>query len=72
MTVSAPAPEGPLSPRELEVLQLVAAGCTNEEIGTRLFIALDTVKGHNRKIFEKLDARTRTEAVANARSLKLL
>jgi LuxR family maltose regulon positive regulatory protein len=67
-----PTTEGPLSPRELEVLQLVAAGCTNEEIGTRLFIALDTVKGHNRKIFEKLDARSRTEAVATARSLNLL
>jgi LuxR family maltose regulon positive regulatory protein len=72
LTPAAPTSEGPLSPRELEVLQLVAAGCTNDEIGTRLFIALDTVKGHNRKIFEKLDARTRTEAVATARSLKLL
>ena len=41
----------PLSQRELEVLQLVAEGLSNREIGERLFLALDTVKGHNRKIF---------------------
>jgi len=62
----------PLSPRELEVLQLIAQGLSNDEIGKRLFLALDTVKGHNRKIYEKLQVQRRTEAVARARELGLL
>jgi LuxR family maltose regulon positive regulatory protein len=62
----------PLSQRELEVLHLIAQGCSNDEIGERLFIALDTVKGHNRKIFGKLQVQRRTEAVARARALGLL
>jgi len=63
---------GLLSHRELEVLQLVADGLSNEAIGERLFVALDTVKGHNRRIFEKLQVSRRTEAVAAARRLGLL
>ncbi len=62
----------PLSPRELEVLQLIAQGLSNDEIGKRLFLALDTVKGHNRKIFDKLQVQRRTEAVARARELDLI
>jgi LuxR family maltose regulon positive regulatory protein len=62
----------PLSQRELEVLQLIAQGLSNGEIGERLFLALDTVKGHNRKIFDKLQVQRRTEAVARARELGLL
>jgi LuxR family maltose regulon positive regulatory protein len=62
----------PLSPRELEVLQLVAQGLSNQEIGERLFLALDTVKGHNRNIFSKLQVQRRTEAIARARELGLL
>ena len=62
----------PLSPRELEILDLIAQGLTNREIGQRLFIALDTVKGHNRRIFSKLQVHRRTEAVARARELDLL
>jgi LuxR family maltose regulon positive regulatory protein len=62
----------PLSERELEVLELVAQGLTNREIGGRLFLALDTVKGHNRRIFAKLQVQRRTEAVARARELGLL
>ena len=62
----------PLSSRELEVLQLIAEGLSNGEIGKRLFLALDTVKGHNRKIFDKLGVQRRTEAVARARELGLL
>jgi LuxR family maltose regulon positive regulatory protein len=62
----------PLSPRELEVLHLVAEGLSNREIGESLFIALDTVKGHNRSIFGKLQVHRRTEAVARARELGLL
>jgi LuxR family maltose regulon positive regulatory protein len=62
----------PLSPRELEVLRLIAQGLSNREICARLFLALDTVKGHNRKIFGKLDVQSRTEAMARARELDLL
>ncbi len=62
----------PLSQRELEVLRLIAQGLSNQEISTRLFLALDTVKGHNRRIFEKLQVQRRTEAVARARELGLL
>jgi LuxR family transcriptional regulator, maltose regulon positive regulatory protein len=62
----------PLSARELEVLQLIAQGFSNEAIGARLFLALSTVKGHNRNIFEKLQVQSRTEAVARARELGLL
>lgn len=62
----------PLSERELEVLRLVAQGLSNQEIGARLFLALDTVKGHNRRIYDKLGVQRRTEAVARARELGLL
>ena len=62
----------PLSPREVEILQLVAKGLSNREIGERLFLALDTVKGHNRRIFEKLQVQRRTEAIAKARALNML
>jgi LuxR family maltose regulon positive regulatory protein len=65
-------PVDPLTDRELEVLQLVAEGLTNREIGERLYLALDTVKGHNRRIFGKLQASTRTEAVSRAREARLL
>jgi LuxR family transcriptional regulator, maltose regulon positive regulatory protein len=61
----------PLSPRELEVLGLIAQGLSNQEICERLFLALDTVKGHNRRIFEKLQVQRRTEAIARARELNL-
>jgi LuxR family maltose regulon positive regulatory protein len=62
----------PLSERELKVLQLIAQGFSNREIGERLFLALSTVKGHNRNIFGKLEVHRRTEAVARARELGLL
>jgi LuxR family maltose regulon positive regulatory protein len=62
----------PLSQRELKILQLIAQGLSNREIGERFFLALDTVKGHNRKIFDKLQVQSRTEAVARARELGLL
>jgi LuxR family maltose regulon positive regulatory protein len=73
--VPAPGPQPliePLSQRELEVLRLIAQGLSNHEIGARLFLALDTVKGHNRRIFDKLQVQRRTEAVARARELGLL
>jgi LuxR family maltose regulon positive regulatory protein len=56
----------------LEVLRLIAQGLSNREIGERLFLAVDTVKGHNRRTFAKLMVRRRTEAVAKARSLGIL
>jgi LuxR family maltose regulon positive regulatory protein len=62
----------PLSPRELEVLQLVAQGLSNREISERLFLALSTVKTHNRNIFGKLQVNRRTEAIVRARELGLL
>lgn len=62
----------PLTPRELEVLRLIAMGLSNQEICARLFLALDTVKGHNRRIFEKLQVQRRTEAIARARALGLV
>ena len=65
-------PVEPLSPRELEVLRLIAQGLSNGEISQRLFLAMSTVKGHNLRIFGKLQAKSRTEAVARARELGLL
>src|SRR5579871_2840589 len=62
----------PLSPREVEVLRLIAQGLSNQEISERLVLALSTVKGHNLKIFGKLQVERRTEAVARARELGLL
>jgi LuxR family transcriptional regulator, maltose regulon positive regulatory protein len=62
----------PLSHRELEVLHLIAQGLSNQEISERLVLALDTVKGHNRSIFGKLQVQRRTEAIARARELGLL
>lgn len=61
----------PLSQRELEVLRLIAQGLSNRAISGRLFLALDTVKGHNRHIFGKLQVQSRTEAIARARALGL-
>jgi LuxR family transcriptional regulator, maltose regulon positive regulatory protein len=62
----------PLSQRELEVLRLIAQGLSNQEISQRLFLALNTVKGHNQKIYSKLQVQSRTEAIARARELDLL
>jgi LuxR family maltose regulon positive regulatory protein len=61
-----------LSARELEVLGLIAAGCTNKEIGNELVIAIGTVKRHTVNIFTKLDVKNRTEAVAKAREVGIL
>jgi len=62
----------PLSEREIEVLQLIAQGLSNREISEQLFVALSTVKGHNLRIFSKLQVQRRTEAVARARELGLI
>jgi LuxR family maltose regulon positive regulatory protein len=62
----------PLSSRELELLQLVSMGRSNQEIAQELFVAIGTVKKHLNNIFGKLGVSNRTQAVARARELKLL
>jgi LuxR family maltose regulon positive regulatory protein len=61
-----------LSSREMAVLQLIAQGCSNQEISDCLFISLHTVKTHARHINSKLGVGRRTQAVARAKSLGLL
>lgn len=61
-----------LTQREREVLRLLADGCSNEEIGRRLFISPETVRTHIRKAMTKLGADTRTQAVAKALRLSLI
>jgi LuxR family maltose regulon positive regulatory protein len=62
----------PLSERELEVLNLIAQGLTNQEISARLYLSLNTVKAHTRNIYSKLNVNNRTQATNKARSLGLL
>lgn len=61
-----------ITPRELEVLQLVARGLSNREIGDTLFVSENTVKTHCSRVFDKLGARRRTEAVQRSKELGLL
>ena len=61
-----PEPASTLSSREVEVLQLFADGCSTIEVGQKLFISAKTVKNHLVSIYEKLDARDRTQAVLTA------
>jgi LuxR family maltose regulon positive regulatory protein len=62
----------PLSERELEVLQLIAEGLTNQEVATELYLSLHTVKVHARNIFTKLAVKNRAQAVARGRALGIL
>jgi LuxR family maltose regulon positive regulatory protein len=62
----------PLSPRELDVLRMLAAGLTNTEIAAQLFISPETVKKHTGSIYGKLGVGNRTQAAARARELDLL
>jgi DNA-binding NarL/FixJ family response regulator len=83
--VAAPAPPPPggvpdrrrveelgLTPRELEILGLMAAGLSNREIAERLFVSENTVKTHSSRLFEKLGARRRTQAVQLGRAKALI
>jgi LuxR family maltose regulon positive regulatory protein len=62
----------PLSEREIQVLELIAEGLTNQEIASRLFLSQHTIKAHTRNIYGKLDVHSRTEAVARCRALGIL
>jgi LuxR family maltose regulon positive regulatory protein len=61
-----------LSEREIEVVQLIARGLTNQEIAARLFLSLNTVKVHTRNIYGKLGVNNRTQAAARAIGLGIL
>lgn len=61
-----------LSKRELEILNLMAQGLSNEEIAARIFVSLSTVKSHNQNLFAKLDVKRRMQAVEKARSMNLI
>ncbi|MBL0937800.1 MAG: response regulator transcription factor [Gemmatimonadaceae bacterium] len=61
-----------VTPRELEILGLLADGLSNREIGERLFVSENTVKTHTSRLFEKLDVRRRTQAVQRGQQLGLI
>jgi len=61
-----------LSRRELEILQMMATGMSNQEIANDLFISLSTVKSHVSSVFTKLDVVRRTQAIEKAKSLKII
>jgi DNA-binding CsgD family transcriptional regulator len=61
-----------LTPREVEVLQLLAAGQANKEMARTMGVSPNTVKTHLARLFEKLGASSRTEAIARARALGIL
>jgi len=61
-----------LSKRELEILNLLARGYSNQEIATKLFVSVSTVKTHIQNLFEKLDVKRRIQAVEKAKRLNLI
>ncbi|MEO7214397.1 LuxR C-terminal-related transcriptional regulator [Mucilaginibacter sp.] len=61
-----------LSRRELEVLQLMARGLSNQQIAEELFVSLNTIKTHSSKVFEKLEVQRRTQAIEKAKRLSLI
>jgi two-component system, NarL family, response regulator LiaR len=61
-----------ISKRELEVLQLMSEGYSNIEIAEKLFVSLNTIKTHTSKLFEKLEAKRRTQAIEKAKRLNLI
>ncbi|HRI24837.1 MAG TPA: LuxR C-terminal-related transcriptional regulator [Ferruginibacter sp.] len=61
-----------VSKRELEVLELMAQGCSNQEIASRLYLSLSTIKTHSSNLFEKLDVKRRTQAIEKAKKLSLI
>jgi len=61
-----------LSSRELEVLQLIADGLSNQQIAGRLFVSLNTIKTHTANLFLKLEVERRTQAIEKAKRLSLI
>ena len=61
-----------ITPRELEILQLIAAGLSNKEIAERVHVSENTVKTHSSRVFDKLGARRRTQAVQLGKELRLI
>jgi len=61
-----------LSSRELEVLQLMAAGKSNQEIADALFLSLNTIKTHSSRLFEKMEVKRRTQAIELGKKLSLI
>ena len=61
-----------ITPRELEILGLIASGLSNREIGEKLFVSENTVKTHSARLFDKLGARRRTQAVQLGKSAGLI
>jgi DNA-binding CsgD family transcriptional regulator len=61
-----------ITPRELEILELIAEGLSNKEIAARVFVSENTVKTHSSRVFDKLGARRRTQAVQLGKELRLI
>ncbi|HLW97760.1 MAG TPA: response regulator transcription factor [Candidatus Acidoferrales bacterium] len=61
-----------ITPRELEILELIAQGMSNREIAEKLFVSENTVKTHSSRVFDKLGARRRTQAVQFGKEFGLL
>ena len=61
-----------ITPRELEILELIAAGLSNKEIADRVHVSENTVKTHSSRVFDKLGARRRTQAVQLGKELRLI
>jgi NarL family two-component system response regulator LiaR len=61
-----------ITARELEILELIAAGLSNKEIATRVYVSENTVKTHLSRVFDKLGARRRTQAVQLGKELRLI
>lgn len=61
-----------ISKREMEVLQLMAEGLSNQEIAARLFVSLNTIKTHSSNLFEKMDVKRRTQAVEKAKRMSII
>jgi len=61
-----------ISKREYEILELMAQGCSNQEIAEKAFVSLSTVKTHVSNLFVKLDVQRRTQAIKKAKDLRLI
>jgi len=61
-----------ITPRELQVLELMAAGFSNKEIASQANVSENTIKTHSSRVFDKLGARRRTQAVQRAKELRLI